>query len=293
MAASKITSTVTPERTCDGIFRGFSDEACARFICEYTTEKPDSRIYRARSRIYQPAQIGSVAGLRPVEHRGAMYYGSSMRTSIQITWVAVSACGGMFSVDHAVAQTCLPEPNFVNTPPPQVAPLDQLVSHTEEITVDRPLAVVLADVNRNRPLSESIKKSASLPGVAGSYMLTSGDFRAPGSRRLNCLTDGSTLVEQVLEREQEPDKFRFRYVVWNYTSVKARPIVYGVGEFTYSAQGNRTHIRWTYSFQLNRHRFPGMLGGFGAYLFRVGFLDRQYAAMMRSVLSGTQSEEER
>jgi hypothetical protein len=214
-----------------------------------------------------------------------------MRSSRQITWVAVIGCGGMFSVAHAGAQTCLPPPNFVDTPPPQVAPLDQLVSHVEEVTVERPLAVVLAVVDR--PLSESIKKSDSLPGVSGSYVLTGGEFGAPGSRRLNCLTDGSTLVEQVLESEQQSDKHRFRYVVWNYTSTKARPIVYGVGEFIYSALGNSTHVRWTYSFQLNRRRFPGLLGSFGTYLFRVGFLDREYADMMRSVLAGTKSDAER
>ena len=185
---------------------------------------------------------------------------------------------------------CRPAADFVNTPPPQPAVGDHLISHTEEITVDRPLAVVLAVANK--PLSESIKKSDSLPGITGSYMLTEGRFGAPGSRRLNCLTDESTLVEQVQESEQQNDKFRFRYVVWNYSSTKARPITYAVGEFTYSGMGDRTHIQWTYSFQLNRHRFPGMLGSFGAYLFRVGFLDRQYAAMMRSVLRQTKSNAE-
>ena len=50
-------------------------------------------------------------------------------------------------------------------------------------------------------------------------------------------------MEQVLDRQQKGDQYRFRYVVWNYTSTKARPIVYGVGEFSYSALDNRTHIR--------------------------------------------------
>jgi hypothetical protein len=35
-----------------------------------------------------------------------------------------------------------------------------------------------------------------------------------------------------------------------------------------------------------------MLGRFGAYLFRLAFLDRGYAAMMRSVLVGTKSSAE-
>ena len=213
-----------------------------------------------------------------------------MRCSRPIIGIVVMGWGGMFGVAHAGAHTCVPPPHFVDSPPPQVAPLDQLVSHVEEVTVDRPLAVVLAVVDK--PLSETIKKSDSLPGISGSYVLTGGEFGAPGSRRLNCLTDGSTLVEQVLTSEQHGDSHQFRYVVWNYTSPKARPIAYGVGEFIYSAVGDRTHIHWTYWFQLNRHRFPGILGSLGTYLFRVIFLDREYADLMRSVLAGTKSDAE-
>ena len=187
---------------------------------------------------------------------------------------------------------CLPPPGFTDTSHPPIARLDQLVSHTEEITVDRPLTVVLRAVDK--PLSETIKSSTSLPGVTGSYMLTAGAFGPPGSRRLNCLSDGSTLVEQVLQRDDHQDSKGFRYVVWNYTSPKARPIVYGVGEFIYSAVGDgRTHVSWTYSFELNRHRFPGMFGSLGDYLFRVSFLDRSYAAMMRGVLASTKTDSER
>jgi hypothetical protein len=199
---------------------------------------------------------------------------------------------GIVWTDAASGQSCPLPPGFKDTPHPAIAPLERLVSHTEEITVDRPLAVVLHAVDK--PLSETIKSSNSLPGVTGSRMLTEGSFGAPGSRRLNCLSDGSTLVEQMLLREQRVDSVRFRYAVWNYTSSKARPIVYGVGEFTYSAADNgRTHVRWTYSFQLNRHRFPGMLGGLGDYLFRISFLDRSYAAMMRGVLVSTKADSER
>jgi len=199
---------------------------------------------------------------------------------------------GVVWTEGASARDCLPQPGFKDTPHPLIAPLERLVSHTEEITVDRPLAVVLHAVDK--PLSETIKSSTSLPGITGSHMLTEGPFGAPGSRRLNCLSDGSTLVEQVLLREQRNDSMRFQYAVWNYTSAKARPIVYGVGEFTYSAADNgRTHVRWTYSFQLNRHRFPGMLGSLGDYLFRISFLDRSYAAMMRGVLASTKADSER
>ncbi len=86
---------------------------------------------------------------------------------------------------------------------------------------------------------------------------------------------------------------RFRYVVWNYSSPVARPIEYGVGLFERtSLPGNRTKVRWTYAFKLKRNRFPGYLGGLGNFLFRVTFLDRQYAAMMRATLQGQKAAAE-
>jgi hypothetical protein len=53
-------------------------------------------------------------------------------------------------------------------------------------------------------------------------------------------------------------------------------------------------VTWTYSFKLKDDVFPGNLGGLGRFLFRVGFLDRDYAAMMRGVLGGykTTAEEQ-
>jgi hypothetical protein len=192
----------------------------------------------------------------------------------------------------SLAQTCVPPPGFVDTPRPAIASTEDLVSHTEEITIDRPLDKVLED--SKKPLKDTIHKTSSLPGVSGDHMLIQGSFGAPGSRRLTCLTDGSTLEEEVLQRERTNNSYRFRYVVWNYTSETARPIVYGVGDFRDSDLGDgRTHVAWTYSFMLNRERFPGELGSFGRFLFCVGFLDRQYADMMRGTLNGTKTNVER
>lgn len=183
----------------------------------------------------------------------------------------------------AVPTACVPPPGFRDTPHPAIAPIDQLVSHTEEVIVNRPLQVVLAEGDRTS-LNQAIHKSDSLPGVSGTYELT-GEFGKPGSRRLVCLTDGATTEEEVLEKDRDKNSAQFRYVVWNYTTERARPIVYGVGHFVWTDLGDgRTRVRWTYSFQLNRQRFPGYLGSFGDFLFRVGFLDRDYAQMMRRTL---------
>jgi len=190
------------------------------------------------------------------------------------------------------AQTCAPPPGFVDTPAPTVAAEKELVSHREEIDVDRPLPVVMNSLDK--PLADTFHKTSSLPGVSGTYMLTKGEFNVLGSRRLTCLSDGSSVVEQVLESERNNEAFRFRYVVWNFTTEKARPIEYGVGNFYYTDNRHgHTHVTWTYSFQLNRHRFPGYLRSFGDFLFRVGFLNHEYADLMRGVLSGIKSEAER
>jgi len=175
------------------------------------------------------------------------------------------------SIAARASAACAPPPGFVDAPHPQVAPVEDLVSHSEDIVIDRPLASVMKTV------------------LTGTYLLTREmhAFGAAGSRQFDCLSDGSTLEEQSLARSTTDRDFRFRYVVWNYTTAQARPIRYGVGDFHYTATADgRTRIHWTYSFALNRWRFPGFLGPLGDYLFRAGFLDGQYAELMRGVLRG-------
>jgi hypothetical protein len=182
------------------------------------------------------------------------------------------------------AQTCTPPPGFIDSPHPPVAATEQLVAHTEEIMVAHPLVQVL-ETNAKVSLKDAIHKAGSLPGVTGEYPLGNIPFPTPGARRIVCLSDGSTLQEQSLQEEHTSTFSRFRYIVWNYTSPQARPIEYGVGEFRDSQiDAGHTQIVWIYSFKLKDNKFPGYLGAFGRYLFRVGFLDRDYAAMMRATL---------
>lgn len=192
---------------------------------------------------------------------------------------------------HA-APPCTPPPGFHDEPHPAIAPAEQLVSHTEQIVIARPYSTVSAAMNK--PLEKTILRSDSLPGVSGHYMLTKGAFGAPGSRRIVCLTDGTTTEEEALEREDSPTAGHFRYVVWNYTTPKARPIAYGVGEFrTVQLDAGHTRITWIYTFKLKEDAFPGELGALGRWLFKVAFLDRDYAAMMHGVLRGYQEAAEK
>ena len=210
-----------------------------------------------------------------------------MKTSLVLLMFLVAAAPAF----AAGADSCSPPPSFVDIAPPAIAPADQLVAHTETIVIDRKLSTVLESVDK--PLRDAVHSTSSLPGVAGDYPLTPGGFGAPGSRRMVCLTDGSTLEEQVLEKQRSDNSYRFRYEVWHYTTEKARPISYAVGEFNYTQTApDQTRVVWTYAFALNRERFPGYLGSFGDFLFRVGFLDRQYAELMRDTLSGQKRDAE-
>ena len=192
---------------------------------------------------------------------------------------------GMAMAPLPASAACKPPPNFVDTLPPIVAPMRALISHREQIVIDRPLAHVLA-VARATPLADAIDRKSALPSVSGTYPLTPGAFGKTGSRRLTCLTDGSTLEEQVLASRETANAALFRYVVWNYSTAKARPTLYGVGQFLHvQLADGRTAERWTYGFALRRSRFPGILGSFGDYLFRVRFLERDYATMMRNSLA--------
>jgi hypothetical protein len=216
-----------------------------------------------------------------------------MKLTRKLNLLLLVVSGSLVVASGAAAQTCAPPPGFVDVPHPALAEPELLVSHTEEIIVDQPLAVVL-DAASKTEIKDAIHKSGSLPGVSGEHPLNDIPFGTPGARRLVCLSDGTTVEEQVLLQERDQTSSRFRYIVWNYGTKQARPIEYGIGEFRWTEMpGGRTHIVWTYSFKLKDHEFPGYLGGLGRYLFRIGFLDRQYAAMMRGTLQAGKSNAER
>jgi hypothetical protein len=196
-------------------------------------------------------------------------------------WIVWLVANGAMAEPTGTAQPCVPPPGFVDTPHPEVARLEELVSHIEEITIDRPLAAVL-ELNSKTPLR--INRSGGLPGVTGVHRLNQGPFQA-GARRLVCLTDGGTASEEVLVWEQNPGVTRHRYLVWNYTSPTFGPVSYAIGEFVHSAVGaTRTHVRWSYSFKLKPTADPA--------LFRETFMDRQWAPYMRESLAGKKQRAE-
>jgi hypothetical protein len=167
---------------------------------------------------------------------------------------------------------------FVNPPRPDVAPLEQLLSHTERVEVARPIKA--AAQSGNRPLHEAIRPTKDLPGVSGTLRLSDGPYGTVGARRLVCLTDGSISVEEVLLVESNDEGTRFRYVVWNYTGAKFQDVHYGVGEIVRTAPApDKTLVNWTYRFALKSG-----IGAEAKQRFQQTFLEGEFAEWMRSQL---------
>jgi hypothetical protein len=176
-------------------------------------------------------------------------------------------------------------PGFAETPRPPVAGPEKLVSHVERIVIDRPFAATVAAVDAT-PLPVRHPPAAGLPGVVDTLALTPDGFGPVGGRHLVFLSDGTTVVEEVLENARTDTDWRFRYVVWGYTTPAARPLRYGLGDFHYVAEGAATRVTWTYAFELKPEAFPGFLGvGLGGFLLKAAFLNGPYAAWMRAGLS--------
>jgi hypothetical protein len=185
-------------------------------------------------------------------------------------------------------------PGFVDTPAPAVAGPERLVSHVEAAVIDRPFAEVLRAVDAT-PLPVRHPPAAGLPGVTATRALTPEGFGPVGGRHLVFLSDGTTVVEQVLVNDRSQDAWRFRYVVWGYTTAAAKPLRYGVGDFLYAPEGpDRTRVTWTYGFELKPDAFPGVLGvRLGGFLLNLAFLNGPYAAWMRAGLSAIKAAAEK
>lgn len=184
--------------------------------------------------------------------------------------------GGALLQGHSLA--CQPPAGFVNPIRPEIAPLETLLSHTERKSVSLSLAEVMKGAAR--PLEEAIRPTKDLPGVSGTFRLSDGPYGTVGARRLVCLTDGSTAVEEVLLTESNGGTNRFRYVVWNYTNPKFRDVAYAVGEFVRTQPTpETTQVDWTYRFALKDG-----LSTEEKTRFESVFLEQQFALWMRNVL---------
>lgn len=92
-----------------------------------------------------------------------------------------------------------------------------------------------------RHLENMLPGTEKFAAVHHNEDLTADGFPAVGSQRVVCLTDGHFAFEEVLGMRARG----FNYVVSNYSLDEARPILYGLGDFTFEpgANGN-TKVTW-------------------------------------------------
>lgn len=193
------------------------------------------------------------------------------------------ALAGLCGPAVAASVECPIPAGFTDTAPPDIE-TEILVHHTEEITINRSLDAVMAAADRTK-IEKTMHGTSTLPGVAGTHLLR-GTWPEPGALRVTCLTDGGSTEEQVIANARSGNTHHFRYEVWNYTTPKARPINYAVGDFLETDLGDgRTLIHWNYAFRLRANEFPGYLGPIGRFFFGKFFLETRYAELMRGALA--------
>jgi len=189
------------------------------------------------------------------------------------------------------APACHPPSNFNNPSPPNPAPVEELLSHTEEVFVHQSLDVVSKAI-AGLELEDQIYRGMALPRISGTYTLQSeavGKETSPGlphSRTLVCFSDGSTVLEQPLEVTRTASDFRYFYVVWNYTSDAFSAVDYAVADIRYiETPGKNTVVSWTYSFKPNTKKHPQYRGVEGEKKFRKDFLEGPFAELLRGSLA--------
>ena len=63
----------------------------------------------------------------------------------------------------AQSLACQPPIGFVNPPRPDIAPLEELLAHTEQMNIGRSLEAVMQA--GRRPLNEGIRPTRDMPGM--------------------------------------------------------------------------------------------------------------------------------
>lgn len=165
----------------------------------------------------------------------------------------------------------------------------KFVKNEIEIIVDRPIAEVYKYVVYT-PLEEQLHGTKKIPGVRSTRAINNKNFGTPGYRRVICLEDDNTVVEEFIENVTE--KY-FYYKVWNYTLKDAQVIDYATGEFWFTPIENKTHIKWRYSFKLDDTKFLGKIGCIGRWIFKTVFIKAQYNEFMVKTLNDAKIEIEK
>lgn len=118
----------------------------------------------------------------------------------------------------------------------------QAIRTATALTVEAPISVVFGAAC-GYDIPAVIKKRGVLPGVL-KVENHQGAWSKPGQVRLLCLSDGSSVREELIEFTPEQS---YAYRVSSFTGPFAALVSEGRGEWNFSQTGpNSTRIDWTY-----------------------------------------------
>jgi len=183
----------------------------------------------------------------------------------------------------------------VKSEPPVIDDRATYVSNEREIVIDKPVSEVYRWVVFE-PLQNQLKGTKKLPGVSSTKQLNNIELGKNGYRRLVCLSDGNSAIEEHIFIDPTADNVSqryFSYKVWGYTLNLAQNIEYAKGEWWFTPMGDKTRIRWRYSFKLNPKKILGRTGFLGRALFNTFFVKSDYNDFMVSTLNKLKSDLEK
>jgi hypothetical protein len=163
------------------------------------------------------------------------------------------------------------------------------VTNEIEIEIDRPVGDVFKWTVYT-PLEIQLRGTKKIPGVRSTKALNNKKYGEAGYRRLVCLEDGNSAVEEIIDNILDT---YFSYKVWNYSLKTAESIEYAKGEWWFTPSRNKTHIRWRYSFKLKKEEWLGKMGPFGRWIFTQFFINAQYDEWMNETLRKLKTDLER
>lgn len=184
------------------------------------------------------------------------------------------------NADEKIVNNCKLTDEWKNIDEPSRTLEDKLSYHEVKIEINKPVKEAYS-IFLKVPLEDFIEGTEKLPGVKKTIPLNNLPYGEEDYLRLVCLKDGNVALEKLLKII--PNSY-FPYLVYGYTSDEAKPILYGLGEFTFKENGNKTILVWRYSFKLKDNKFPGFLGGLGRWLFEFSFLESDYAEFMDKII---------
>lgn len=164
---------------------------------------------------------------------------------------------------------------------------NKLVSNETEIFIDKPIREVYKWVVYE-PLEIQLPGTDRIPAVISTKTINNIDLGNAGHRRIVCLADGNTAVQEhtyIDKNEHIDTQSYFSYRVSDYTLKVAENIEYALGEWWFTFINDKTHVRWRYSFKLRDKNVMGRLGFIGRALFRNFFIKTSYDKFMIKTLN--------